>query len=519
MSVALTRSLALVGMAGRLVEVEVNHAQGLPAMNIVGLADTAVSESRDRVRAATVNSGEKWPAGRVTVGLYPADLHKRGSAFDVAVAVAIQRCLGALPAADESDRVYFGELGLDGRVRPVRGVLPAVLSARAAGMAQVVVPEANVTEAALVPGIEVIGVRSLRHVFALLRGAPDADEVDLDARFVSGGSAIANDSVGEGVHLPEPDLADVVGQIEARRALEIAAAGGHHLLMHGPPGAGKTMLAERLPGLLPPLLPDAALEVTAIHSLVGLLEPGRPLIDRPPFHAPHHTASKAALVGGGSHVATPGLVSLADHGVLFLDEAPEFSGDVLEALREPLESGRVTIARAGFRTTFPARFSLVLAANPCPCARMDCSCTPYARRRYAARLSAPLLDRIDLLVPVDRISTPAMLGENSTGEDSATVRARVLAARALCAARLAGTPWSTNAAVSGRALRTNLAPSARATRGVLRALDAGALTARGVVKVLRVAWTIADLDGVARPDVAEVDAALALRIGQIGVAA
>jgi magnesium chelatase family protein len=356
---------------------------------LVGLPDASLSESRDRVRAAVVNSGQAWPAQRLhrqPVSGLAAEERQR---YDLAIAGAVLAAAGVVPARALHDTVLLGELGLDGRLRPVRGILPAVVAAAQAGVARVVVPERAVAEARLVPGVEVFGVRSLRQLVALVRGEAVPDEL---------ADPVPPATTDESVPL---DLADVVGQPSARYALELAAAGGHHLFLLGPPGVGKTMLAERLPGILPELDSATALEVTAVHSVAGTLPDGVPLIRRPPFQAPHHTATRAAVIGGGSGAPRPGAASLAHRGVLFLDEAPEFQTGVLDALREPLESGTVVVSRAGGAARYPARFRLVLAANPCPCGLAstvgaDCRCAPFAQRRYLHRLSGPLLDRIDI---------------------------------------------------------------------------------------------------------------------------
>ncbi len=502
MALARALSVALLGVDGQIVDVEADLADGLPGLTIIGLPDAVLQEARDRIRAAIVNSGETWPSRRITLALLPATLPKRGSLFDVALAVAVLAAAGTVPAEPLGGVVLLGELGLDGRLRPTRGVLPAVLTAARDGVRRAVVPQSNAGEAALVPDVDVRGAARLTDLLAFLRG--------------DRGRTV----VGRPCEVPDPpptdDLSDVVGQAVGRRAMEVAAAGGHHVFLGGPPGAGKTMLAERLPGLLPPLADPAALEVTAVHSVAGTLPPDAPLLRRPPYQAPHHTASMAALVGGGSTLARPGSISLAHRGVLFLDEAPEFAVGVLDALRQPLENGQVFIARSGGVARYPARFQLVLAANPCPCASPaadgGCTCSPAARRRYLGRLSGPLLDRIDLHVWVAPV-TPADLLDDQPGvvETSETVAKRVLDARAAAAQRLRSTGWQTNSEVPGTVLRSRWRLPRAATTLADDALDCGWLSARGYDRVAKVAWTLADLAGRTSPGRAEVDEAVGLR--------
>jgi magnesium chelatase family protein len=528
--VARTHSVALVGVEGYPVEIETDIENGLPGLLLVGLPDTALREARDRIRAAITNSHEHWPQRRITVGLSPASLPKRGSGFDLGIAISILAAAGAVPLPAIEGVAFLGELGLDGRVRAVRGVLPAVAAAAGAGFRKVIVATANVAEAALVPGLRLTSAPTLRALLAWLRGEPDAAETvgernseDCPPPAPPDGdwSPAAGPGHDRPVHSRErvrPDLAEVLGQPAARRAAEICAAGGHHLCLLGPPGAGKTMLAERIPTIMPPLDRAAALEVTSIHSVAGALPEGGPLIIQPPFCAPHHTATKAAIVGGGSGIIRPGAASLAHQGCLFLDEAPEFGRDVLDALRQPLESGEITVARSGLTARFPARFTLVLAANPCPCAkaagpRSACTCTPMARRRYLARLSGPLLDRVDVKVEFLPVTRAELLSDRHFTEPSTVVAARVEAARRRAERRLAGTPWRLNAQVPGSHLRRALPPAAGALAPLERAMDLGQISARGVDRVLRVAWTLADLAAAGRPTLAETSYALGLWLG------
>jgi magnesium chelatase family protein len=510
-ALARTRAVALVGVTGHLVEVEADISPGVPSYALVGLPDTSLAESRDRVRAAIVNSGQRWPSTtrRTTVNLSPASLPKRGSSFDLAIALAVLAADHVVPPSVGADAVLLGELGLDGRVRAVRGVLPAVLAASEAGVCSVVVPAANAAEASLVPGLRVTAVRSLGELIALARGEP----VPLDLNEADDEAAPEPADVEDPARL---DLSDVLGQPGARTVLEVAAAGGHHLLMVGPPGAGKTMLAERLPGLLPPLDIDAAIDVTAVHSVAGTLPPGSPLVTRPPFQSPHHTASVPAIVGGGSSHVRPGAASLAHRGVLFMDEAPEFSPAVLDALREPLESGEICVSRLAAQVRFPARFQLVLAANPCPCGQgvgkgLACTCAPMAKLRYFGRLSGPLLDRVDLRHEMSSPTRRELRADRGQAESTAVVAERVLAARDRMVRRLADTPWRSNSEVPGYVLRRDWPLPWDVVAVAEKELDRGALTARGVDRVLRVAWTLADLSGLDRPGGGEMAVALGYR--------
>lgn len=490
-------SVAVRGLEGEIVEIEADITSGLPGVHLVGLPDTALQESRDRVRAAITNCGNSWPMARLTLALSPATLPKMGSVYDLALAAAVLSAHGKKEWEGLEKTLLLGELALDGRVRPVKGVLPAVLTAKREGWPAVVVPVDNLREASLVDGIEVLGARTLGQLKAWLSGKAE---------------------LGERVEAPtcvpeaDTDLADVVGQFHARYAVEVAAAGAHHLTLTGPPGVGKTMLAQRLPGLLPDLTPNESLDVTAIHSVAGLLSGDTPLITRPPFVAPHHTSTVAALVGGGSGMARPGAVSRAHRGVLFLDEYAEVGNSALEALRTPLEDGEIRLARRDGVARYPARFQLVLAANPCPCAAPDphdCICTSAEKRRYLGKLSGPLLDRVDLRVFMHREKAGVFAAE--AGESTAEVRDRVKAARDAAAQRWREYGFRTNAEVSSVLLRRRFRLDHKVMGPLQSSLDRGLLSLRGVDRTLRVAWTLADLGGRTAPGRQEVATALSFR--------
>lgn len=507
MTQACVWSVALVGLEGRLVEVEADIGAGLPRTVMVGLPDTALYQARERCKAAVGNSGQTWPQSLLTINLSPATLPKTGSHYDLAIVAAVLAAAAAFPADRIGSTALLGELGLDGRVRGVRGVLPATLAAEQAGCRRILVPLAQVGEARLVQGIDVVGIASVLHLIALLRGEPFE---------VPDPVVLAEEREAPAAYR-RLDLADVVGQVEAKWAVEVAAAGRHHMFFHGPPGVGKTMLAERVPGLLPDLTLSESLEVSAVHSLAGFSLHDE-LIVRPPYADPHHSASLASIVGGGPRVAKPGAISVAHKGVLFMDEAPEFAPRVIEALRQPLESGAVSIGRSDAAARYPARFQLIMAANPCPCGNaatvgIACSCPPQAVRRYAERLSGPIRDRIDIqqaFLPMRKSYLKA--AAKQPAESTAAIAGRVLLARQRQAHRLAGTGWLTNSEVPGSYLRKHL-PRPTGLEIVDAAMDRGLLSARGVDKVLRVAWTLADLAGREVPGVDEVAVALAMRRG------
>ncbi|MEX2583848.1 MAG: YifB family Mg chelatase-like AAA ATPase [Gemmatimonadota bacterium] len=495
---------AVLGVDAYIVRVEADVASGVPQFATVGLPQGAVREGKERVVAAIRNSGYALPPKRITINLAPADVRKEGSAFDLPIAVGILAGTGEIEAQQLRGRVLVGELGLDGSLRPVRGALSIAVAARSQGMRGLILPVANLAEASVVAGLEVLGGSSLEEVVGFLKGSGDLRRPDSPG--AEGPSS---------QHVGQLDLADVRGQEHAKRALEVAAAGSHNILMVGPPGSGKTMLARRIPGILPSLSLEESIESTKIHSVAGLLRAGRSLVAERPFRAPHHTTSDAGLIGGGSN-PKPGEVSLAHNGVLFLDELPEFRRNVLEALRQPLEDGEVTIARAGLSLSFPARFMLAAAMNPCPCGhhgdpQRNCSCASHLVQRYLGRVSGPLMDRIDIHIEVPAVPSRE-LSRRSPGETTACVRQRVAVARERQKRRFSGgIGVHANAHMKAGDLRRFCSVEAQGQALLRTAISRLGFSARAYHRVLKIARTIADLDGAAEIRTCDIAEAIQYR--------
>jgi magnesium chelatase family protein len=504
MSLARVLAINLIGLKGEAIDIEVDVSNGLPSYSLLGLPDATLNESRERIRAAILNSDKNWPNRKVTVSLAPAWLPKSGSAFDLPIALAILAASTQIELTKLEGIFFLGELALDGSLKPIRGVLPTLMAARSIGMKRVVVPRENYQEAGLLKDLEVMAFSNLAEVIHYLESGIRIENPPLIEVIDSGTSL---------------DMSDVSGHIESKFALEIAAAGGHNLLMIGAPGSGKTMLAERFPTILPPLDESEAIEVAGVHSIAGTLNQRNILSALPPFLAPHHATTIPALIGGGSGSIRPGACSLAHRGVLFIDEAPECANGILDALRQPLESGQITITRSAQTATFPARFILLLAANPCPCGKFAgrgraCECSSLQIRRYLSKISGPLLDRVDLRVKVES-PTRSELTQGAT-KTSLKMRERVIQARLIAETRFAEHDFKLNSEISPNLLREKFRPRKDGLALLHTLLDSESITARGFHRTMRVAWSIADLGGIEIPGKEEIERALELRVGTKG---
>lgn len=506
MAIGSALSVGLIGLKPFLIQIQTFISPGLPHFAIVGLPDASLSEARERVKSACQASGFRWPETRVTVNLSPASMPKRGSSHDLAIAASVLSAAGTIPHDCLAQTIVLGEVNLDGTVLPINGLLPIMLHARDRGLRRVIIPQANADEASLISDVEAVGVRHVGELIELMGGNARYQLSDVVS------SMLDDDTVQHTEFVSPGDMSEVVGQEHTKWALQVAAAGGHHLIMTGPPGSGKTMLASRMPSIMCPLTPSEQLEVASIRSLCGTL-PNYGITDTPPFEAPHHTASTAALVGGGSGVARPGAITRAHHGVLFMDEAPEFSVRSLQTLREPLESGYVAVSRSKGTAYYPALFQLIMAANPCPCGFAygtgeRCVCKERERVRYFARLSGPILDRIDIQVevpPVERIAPD----RSQSSRSSEQMRQAVMNARAVARHRFHDQGWSCNAQASGAWLRSYT--SRQALELANRALESQKLSLRGTDRAMRLAWTLADLAGKTSPGRDEMAQGIMLR--------
>lgn len=504
MAIGSTLSVGLIGLKAFIIQIQAFVSPGLPYFSIIGLPDTSLSEARERVKSACQASGFSWPQTRVTVNMSPASLPKRGTSHDLAIAACVLAASGAIPHDALEDTVVLGELNLDGSVLPINGILPIMLHARERGIRKLIIPYRNLDEAEMIGGINVVGVR---HVGEMM------EHLGAEARYTLPDTPITNSTAASaGEYYATGDMSEVLGQEHAKWAMEVAATGGHNIIMVGPPGSGKTMIASRMPGIMCPLNEAEQLEVASIRSLCGTL-PRYGISDVPPFEAPHHTSSTAALVGGGAGLAAPGAITRAHRGVLFLDEAPEFSARTLQTLREPLESGYVALSRAKGSTYYPAAFQLVMAANPCPCGygfgtAERCVCREQDRRKYFSRLSGPVLDRIDIQIDVPPISRIALKHER-VGESSADIHRRVVAARAAATARFSEQGWTCNAQASGTWLHEHT--SKQSLELVNKALEQHRLTLRGADRAMRLAWTLADLAGKESPTASDMAQGIELR--------